>query len=344
MTIQQTPVEFVAEMSLDRPYASVTAESVAIITILGAMLAPPLLLPQSVTNNLGQALCLGLFGIGFNLIFRYSGLLSFGHAAFFGFAAYFQAKLFGAFPSLPLPLLLLATCGATSVLGLIVGRICVQRSGAYFSMVTLAVAAFIYSIAFKWISVTGGTDGLGRFMPARIVLFPGWGIASTEIRNVYFVILAVAIPVVAACWILMEATPFGNAVNAVRQNEERATFLGYNVFRVKLANFALGAAIAGLAGALWAIDNAFVATDSIDLKLSTTVIIFTMIGGSRWFLSPVIGSVFYITLSDWLSAQTAYWQIWLGLAFIVLVLAFPSGIAGFVGMVHRYLFRRGVYA
>jgi branched-chain amino acid transport system permease protein len=305
------------------------------------LLAAPVLLSQSTTNDLGQALCLGLFGIGFNLIFRYSGLLSFGHAAFFGFAAYLQAKLFGAFPSAPLPLLLLATCGATCVLGIIVGRICVQRSGAYFSMVTLAVAAFIYSVAFKWISMTGGTDGLGGFMPAQIMLFPGWSITGTEIQNIYFIVLAVAIPVVAACWILMEATPFGNAVNAVRQNEERATFLGYNVFRVKLANFTLGATIAGVAGTLWTIDNSFVATDSIDLKLSTTVIIFTMIGGSRWFLGPVIGSIVYITLSDWLSAQTAYWQIWLGLAFIGLVLAFPSGIAGFVTVIYRYLLRRG---
>ena len=110
---------------------------------------------------------------------------------------------------------------------------------------------------------------------------------------------------------------------------------------MKLANFTLGATIAGVAGTLWTIDNSFVATDSIDLKLSTTVIIFTMIGGSRWFLGPVIGSIVYITLSDWLSAQTAYWQIWLGLAFIGLVLAFPSGIAGFVTVIYRYLLRRG---
>jgi ABC-type branched-subunit amino acid transport system permease subunit len=281
-----------------------------------------------------------LFGIGFNVIFRYSGLLSFGHAAFFGFAAYAAAKLLQSHPAIPLPLLLLITGFLTALLGLAIGHVCVRRIGAYFSMSTLAIAAFVYSVAFKWNAMTGGTDGLGGFMPPRLVLFPGYEVESTNISRMYFVVLFVSVILIAGCWALMDLTPFGNAVKAVKQNEERAAFLGYHTFAVKLSNFSIGAVVAGLAGALWAIDTAFVATDSIDLKLSTTVIILTFLGGSNWFLGPILGSVLYITMSDWLSSQTAYWQIWIGLLFIVVVLLFPSGLSGVATLAYRRLHPR----
>ena len=102
----------------------------------------------------------------------------------------------------------------------------------------------------------------------------------------------------------------------------------------------IGAAVAGLAGTLWAIDTAFVATDSIDLQLSTTVIIITFLGGSNWFLGPIVGGILYIILSDWLSGQTAYWQIWIGLLFIAIVLVFPSGLSGAVAFICRRLFAK----
>lgn len=311
------------------------AERAAISLLLIVAVAAPFVFPLNVVNDLGQAYCLGLFGVGFNLIFRYSGLLSFGHAAFFGCAAYAAAKLLQHFPAIPLPVVLAATVAATAILGIVVGHVCVRRAGAYFSMTTLAIAAFAYSLAFKWTSVTGGTDGLGDFMPSRLVVLPGFRIDSTNISTMYYVVLAVSTIVVALTWRLMDLTPFGNAVRAVKQNEERAAFLGYHTFAVKLANFVLGAAIAGLAGTLWAVDTAFVATDSIDLTLSTTVIILTFLGGSDWFPGPIVGSIFYIAASDWLSSQTAHWQIWIGLLFIAIVLALPSGLSGAVALAWR---------
>jgi ABC-type branched-subunit amino acid transport system permease subunit len=316
-------------------------EAVIVVLLLAIAIGAPFFVPLNVTNDLGQALCLGLFGIGFNLIFRYSGLLSFGHAAFFGFAAYSAAKLLQSYPAIPLPLLLLVTGFSTALLGLAIGHVCVRRTGAYFSMSTLAIAAFVYSVAFKWNAMTGGTDGLGGFMPSQLVLFPGYAVESTNISRMYFVVLFVSVFLIAGSWALMELTPFGNAVKAVKQNEERAAFLGYHTFAVKLSNFAIGAVVAGLAGALWAIDTAFVATDSIDLKLSTTVIILTFLGGSNWFLGPILGSVFYITMSDWLSGQTAYWQIWIGLLFMVVVLLFPLGLSGMATLAYRRHHPRG---
>ena len=304
------------------------AETLATVVLLGLLVAAPDLFARSTVNDLGQAVCLGLFAISFNLLFKYSGLLSFGHAAFFGFAAYAEAVLLQNLPGIPVPVLVLGAGLSTGLLGLVLGQICVRRSGAYFSMTTLAIGACFYAIAFKWHSVTGGTDGLDSFMPDSLLLLPRWTLDSPGIAQTYLLILVILLPVALATWALLELTPFGNAVIAVRSNEKRAAFLGYDTHNVKLANFALAAALAGVGGALWAIDNSFVSTDSIDLSFSTTVIIITFLGGSTWFWGPMIGSVVYIALSDWLSALTPHWQIILGLAFILIVLFAPGGIAG----------------
>ena len=311
--------------------------ALATLALLAAIVGAPWILPQAALNDLGQAILLGLFAIGFNIIFKYSGLLSFGHAAFFGTAAYAEALLLQGFPAIQVPLLILLAASGVGVLGLLLGHICVRRSGAYFSMMTLAIGAFLYTIAFKWHAVTGGTDGLGSFMPSSLVLLPGWRLDNPSIAETYELSAAFLIPLTLAAWLILERTPFGNAVQLVRQNEERAAFLGYDTHRVKLANYGLAAFVAGVAGALWAIANGFVSTDSIDLALSTTVIIMAFIGGTGWFWGPLLGSTIYIFGSDRLSALTQHWQLWMGLAFIVLVLAFPRGIAGLVALLSTRL-------
>jgi branched-chain amino acid transport system permease protein len=304
------------------------AEAGATVLLLGVLVASPLFAARATVNDLGQAVCLGLFAISFNIVFKYAGLLSFGHAAFFGVAAYAEALLLQSYGNLPIPLLILAAALCSAILGLVVGQVCVRREGAYFSMTTLAIGAGLYSVAQKWSAVTGGTDGLDGFMPDSLTILPGWQWGSPGISQTYWLVLAILIPSALAAWALLELTAFGNAVRTVRQNEKRAKFLGYDTHHVKLANFTLAALIAGIAGALWAIDNGFVSTDSIDLTFSTTVIIIAFIGGTGWFWGPLIGAVIYIAASDWLSSLTPHWQIWLGLAFIVLVLFAPGGIAG----------------
>jgi ABC-type branched-subunit amino acid transport system permease subunit len=307
-----------------------SGETLATAALIGAIILAPQIVSQAALNDLGQALALGLFAIGFNIVFKYSGLLSFGHAAFFGFAAYAEALLLQRFPMAPIPLLVLASAAAAWALSLGLGHICVRRSGAYFSMTTLAIAAFFYTIALKWHAVTGGTDGFSGFMPTDLVLLPGWTLANPSIAQLYLVSAAFLIPSALAAWALLELTPFGNAVQLTRQNEERSAFLGYDTHRLKLANYSLAAFIAGIAGALWAIQNGLVSTDSIDLTLSTNVIIMAFIGGASWFWGPLIGSAIYILGSDRLSAITQHWQLWMGLAFIVLVLTFPAGVAGLI--------------
>ena len=315
-------------------------EAAATVLLLVVLAAAPLVASRATVNDLGQAVCLGLFAISFNIVFKYSGLLSFGHAAFFGFAAYSEALLLQYYGNLPIPVLILAAAAATASLGLAVGQICVRREGAYFSMTTLAIGAGMYSAAFKWSNVTGGTDGLDGFMPDSLTILPGWQLESPGIPPTYWLVLAILIPSALTAWALLELTPFGNAVRAVRQNEKRAKFLGYDTHHIKLANFTLAAALAGIAGALWAIDNSFVSTDSIDLTFSTTVIIIAFIGGTSWYWGPVIGAVLYVAASDWLSALTPHWQIWLGLAFILLVLFAPGGIAGLARAAFNKIFAR----
>jgi branched-chain amino acid transport system permease protein len=306
------------------------AEAGATLLLLGVLVSAPLFTSRATVNDLGQAVCLGLFAISFNIIFKYAGLLSFGHAAFFGFAAYAEALLLQSYGNLPIPLLVLAAATSTAILGLVVGQICVRREGAYFSMATLAIGAGLYAVAQRWSAVTGGTDGLDGFMPDTLTILPGWQWDSPSISQTYWLVLAILVPSALSAWALLELTAFGNAIRAIRQNEKRAKFLGYDTHYVKLANFTLAAFLAGIAGALWAIDNSFVSTDSIDLTFSTTVIIIAFIGGTGWFWGPLIGAVIYIAASDWLSALTPHWQIWLGLAFIVLVLFAPGGMAGLV--------------
>ena len=305
-------------------------EIAAIILLLAALVGAAPVVSQAILNDLGQGIILGLFAIAFNILLKYCGLLSFGHAAFFGFAAYAEALLLRAYPSVPVPLLVVIAAAASAALGFILGHVCVRRSGAYFSMTTLAIAAFFYTIAFKWHAVTGGTDGLDGFMPASLVVLPGVTLANPSITEIYLLALSFLIPIGLAVWALLELTPFGSAVQLIRQNEERAAFLGYDTHGVKLATYVLATFVAGVAGALWAIENRFVSTDSIDLTLSTTVIIMAFIGGTSWFWGPLIGSTVYIFASDRLSTLTQHWQLWLGLAFIALVLVFPRGIAGLV--------------
>ena len=300
----------------------------AAAALLAALTFAPLVVGQATLNDLGQAVALGMFSISFNVLFRYGGLLSFGHAAFFGSAAYGFALLFAAFPSVAVPVLVLAAGVLTGIAGLIVGHVCVKRSGAYFSMSTLAFAALVSAVAAHWEAVTGGTDGLGGFVPAVVALLPGWHVSAPSIGTFYGVTLAILLPVTVGTWAILEATPFGRAVVLTMQNETRAASFGYDTHRIKRATFALAAGVAGVAGALWALQNGFVSTDSIDIGLSTNVIIMAVIGGTRWFWGPMLGSIGYVFGSDRLSEVTTHWPLWIGLVFIAMVLLCPTGLSG----------------
>lgn len=306
--------------------------------IAGVLCAAPFLISKSHLYSLTDAAILGLFAISYNLLLGHAGLLSFGHSAYFGLGAYATALSLSHIANIPVSLAVLIGVATAAAGGGLIGSICVRRSGTYFAMLTLAFGMLLYVIAWKWRALTLGDDGFGGFMPATLDI-PLVGATDNNVVPIYYLVLLVTSITVALTWALMRRTPFGNALSMVRQNEERASFLGYNVFAIKLTGFILAAMLAGLAGAMFAVFHDFVSTHVIGLELSTDVVMMTFIGGTKSFLGPILGSAFFVYFGDFLSAITDRWQLVMGVIFVAMVMYAPRGFAGMVESVVALLSR-----
>lgn len=299
-------------------------------------LAAPAVLPQSLLFSLTGVLALGLFAVSYNLLLGYGGLLSFGHSAYFGLGAYATALVLAHVPGLHPLLALLAACAIAAVAGAAVGAVCVRRSGPYFSMLTLAFGMLFYTAAWKWRSVTQGDDGFGAFVPAQWNL--GWlQLQATDFAQMYRLVLVIVAALLLLLWVLMTHTAYGNAVRSIKQNEERAAFLGYDTFTVKLANHTLASAVAGIGGALFALSHNFVSTDLIGVDRSTEVVMMTYLGGTASFLGPLLGSAFVVMVGDLLATVTDRWQLVMGVVFVVMVMFVPRGFAGLLHSLGAWL-------
>lgn len=298
------------------------------LAALAMLLAAPAVLTKSQLFSLTDVVVMGLFAVSYNLLLGYSGLLSFGHSAYFGLGAYTAALVMLHLPSLTPPGAIACGALAAAAGGALVGCICVRRSGPYFSMLTLAFGMLFYTAAWKWRSVTQGDDGFGGFVPKS------WGIPllatveAGDFEQLYRVVLVLVSILLALTWALMTFTPFGNAIRSIRQNEERASFLGYNVFVAKLANYTLASALAGIAGALFVISHNFVSTDVIGIERSTEVVMMTYIGGTSRFSGPLLGSAFIVLFGDLLATLTDRWQLVMGVIFVVMIMYVPRGFSG----------------
>ncbi len=263
-----------------------------------------------------------LIGLGFNLLLGYTGLVSFGHGAYVGIAAYTVALL--QIYLLPggfiLPILLAVLLSA--LLGLVIGFLSLRRRGVYFSLLTLAFTAMVYYIAFRWTSFTGGENGLGGFK--RPVLL---GLDLDDQLKYYCLVAAV---VMFSAWLALRVvqSPFGSVLVAIRENEQRATFLGYSVRRYKLLAFVLSTTLAGLGGALLAFLKYFVSADMVHVNFSGEILAMCIIGGMRNFLGPALGALFFILFRELLSEYTVAWQFYFGLLFMAFILFSPSGLIG----------------
>ncbi|MDE0520623.1 MAG: branched-chain amino acid ABC transporter permease [Boseongicola sp.] len=267
-----------------------------------------------------------IYGLGFNLLLGYSGLPSFGHGAFFGIGAYaFGLFQLWAFESLWLGIL--CAVFAAFVAGAVVACFLSHRRGIYFALMTIAFGQVFWFIAIKWHAVTGGEDGLLNIpRPALDV-----GLASAGLESntaLYCFVLAVLAAVLVLLWRLVHS-PFGKVLQAIRQNEARARFVGYNVWMFKWTVFSLSAAIAGLAGSLFSMAQQSAYPDVISLHASGIIVMMTLIGGGFVsFWGPVIGVTVYFLARDVLGTLTETWLLWFGLMFVVAVLFKPEGIAG----------------
>ncbi|MDB5918205.1 MAG: branched-chain amino acid transporter permease [Massilia sp.] len=287
-----------------------------------------------------KLLCFGLFACAFNLLIGYTGLLSFGHAAFFGAAGYVTGHALGAM-GLPVELGILLGVGAAALIGLVIGMLAIRRQGIYFSMITLALAQMVYFVMLK-AKFTHGEDGLQGVPRGKLL-----GVIDlSNDTTLYFVVLAIAI----AGFALIVRTvhsPFGQVLRAIKENEPRAISLGYDVDKYKLMAFVLSAALAGLAGATKTLVLGFETLTDVHWTMSGLVILMTLVGGMGTLVGPILGAFMIITLEnklgdvgsflvrttgiEWFSTLGESVGMVIGLIFIVCVLAFRRGIVGEIG-------------
>lgn len=297
------------------------------LIVLAILAILPFILSEVQLNMAIEIAFFALFAVSYNLLFGYAGLLSFGHAAYFGIGAYFTVFAIEHF-GVPLLLSILIGGLAGALGGVVIGFFCVRLSGAYFALLTLAFNQFIFAVAYKWRTLTGGADGIGVIKPD--VHLPLLGkIDMMMTANFYYITIIVVILVLIGCRYFLR-TPFGNTIICVKENEERARFLGYNTFLSKLMLFTVAGLVAGIAGSLFALFEEFVSTDAIDLAMSIQVVFMTFIGGVGSFFGPILGAGVYIYFTEWISSITERWEFFLGLLFIFLILFAHRGLIGLI--------------
>jgi branched-chain amino acid transport system permease protein len=300
-----------------------TIERHRVAAVLLFLLVFPLLMPyEALAVNI---LVFGLYAVGFNLLFGYTGLLSFGHAAFFGTGSYL-AGIAIAHAGVPWPLAILVGVAGSVVVGAGVGFLAIRSRGIYFSMVTLALAQIVYYVFYKAERWTGGENGL-RGVRVDPVEIAGLRLDFTNPTTKYYVIFVF---VAAALWFVSRilASPFGAVMEAIRENDKRAAACGYDVARSKLLVFVLSAGLCGLAGALRALHLSVVPIDSLHYLTSGHAVMMCLLGGMGTFFGPFVGAAVFLYLEDVVTTMTTHWMLVVGIVFMLFVLFFPRGIWG----------------
>ncbi|SNR54379.1 branched-chain amino acid ABC transporter ATP-binding protein/permease [Puniceibacterium sediminis] len=306
-------------------------------TLIGAA-AVLILLPFAVplvgltSSTATQIVVLMIAALGLNMMMGYTGLVSFGHGVWFGIGAYVaalaQKHLFAGQILLPI----LTGLIFVGLLSLIIGALILRRRGVYFALMTLALSALTFSIAFRWTAVTGGEDGLGGFN--RATALP---IDLSDNLTYYYFTAALGLAVLYLL-IRVVRSPFGHVLVAIRENQTRAEFQGYPVQRYKLAVFVLSALVTGLGGILSGFQHYIVTAESTSIEFSGELLAMVVIGGMRGsILGPAVGVLFFVLFREVLSIWTSDWLFWFGLVFVAFVMYLPGGIIGIVEKVRHRL-------
>jgi len=294
------------------------SETIAFIAMVIALLVAPMFIYPLF---LMKALCFALFACAFNLLIGYVGLLSFGHALFFGWASYVSAhaaKVWG----LPPELAILAGTATACAFGLVAGSLAIRRQGIYFAMVTLALAQMMFLVAVR-APFTGGEDGI-QAVP-RGVLFGLFNLSQP--MTMYFFVLAIFLGAFLLIYRIIHS-PFGEVLKAIRENEQRAISLGYKTDRYKLVAFVLSATLAGLAGATKAIVFQLASLTDVNWPMSGEVVLMTLVGGLGTVFGPVAGAFIIIAMQNYLAEFGQWVSVIQGAIFVVCVLLFRRGIVG----------------
>jgi len=294
----------------------------AVLIIAGAFM--PVMLKQYHLNMLTEIVIFSLYAVSYNLLLGYAGLLSFGHAAFFGLGAFLTAICIIHIPGLSIWNAILISLAGTIIAGIVLGTLLLRHKGSYFALLTLAFNAIFYAIATKWHSVTGGDDGLSIIRPDI-----GLGFTTIELAKLtpfyYFTLVIIGIAIL-FCWYFTK-TAMGQTVLLMRENEDRMKFLGYNTNISRLILFTFTGAIAGLAGIFYTFHFQFVSLSAVSVDMTTAVLLMTFVGGTKNFWGPILGAFVYIILQNYLSNITDRWPLFMGFIFIFMVLFVPGGLS-----------------
>ncbi len=274
----------------------------------------------------GRVLVMGLAAMALNFLLGFTGVMSFGHAAYFGLGAY-GAGLTLKFLAASTPLAMIDGTLLGGLAGTLFGLLIVRRRGVYFAMVTIAFGQICYYIAYRWDSLTGGDDGLRGFMRAPIHLGP----LTVDIANnatLFYFFLAAIFAIGTGIMGFLLRSPFGRTLIAIRENERRARFLGIPVERHIWLSFSISCFITAMAGAMYALLNNFADPMSLHYSLSGEFVIMAVMGGMRTFWGPLVGAAVFVVLQDYISSMTVNWMSFIGLLFVLVVLFFPRGLLG----------------
>ena len=306
-----------------------------IIALFAAGAFMPFLLKQYYLNMLTEIIIFSLYAVSYNLLLGYAGLLSFGHAMFFGLAAFATAVAIIHIPGLALWNAILIGVATTVLAGFVIGSLLLRHKGAYFALLTLAFNSLFYAVATKWHSVTGGDDGLSITRPA--LELGSASISLANLTNFYYLTLIVVGAAIVFCWYFTH-TAMGKTVLLMRENEERMKFLGYNTNISRLILFTFTGAVAGLAGSFYTLHFQFVSISAISVDMTTAVLLMAFVGGTKTFWGPILGAFVYIILQNYLSDITDRWPLFMGLIFVFMVLFIPGGLSEVILNLRQRLF------
>ena len=322
-------------MKADAPIVSQRPE-LPLAAVAAVVLIALALVPQVVDLYQTQLLIYGLIAaiaaLGFNVLLGYTGLLSFGHSAFFGIGAYTIAFLLRYLNIHSMELYLAIGLVVVALTSVLFGYICVRHTRIFFGILTLALSQVLYSLALKLFWVTGGTDGLRVARPSLLfglITFSGAGSFQRFIQTYYYYVLALFAVSVVILWVIVHS-PFGKALQAIRDNETRAAFLGLRIRRFRLIAFTISGTFTGLAGILWAPLNGLATPDVLYWTFSGEIVFTALLGGFRSFAGPIVGGIVFTYLKTYAVATTEYWQALLGAVLVILVIVLPTGIVGAV--------------
>ena len=317
---------------------------VGALAILIALAAVPYVVDIYHTQLLIYGLVFAIAALGFNLLLGYTGLLSFGHSAYFGAGAYTVAFIVRDLGTQSMELCILGGLAGTFVVAALFGFVCVRHTRIFFGILTLALSQVLWSLAFKFFWVTGGTDGI-RVASNKLTLlgglldFQGAGAFQRFVFAYYYYVLVLFAIATVVMWVIVHS-PFGKALQAIRDNETRASFIGIPVRRFRWITFVISALFTGLAGILWVPLNGLTTPDVLYWPFSGEIVFMAVLGGFRNFTGPIVGAVAFNYLKTYAVASSEYWQLLLGIVLVILVLVLPSGIVGTITRLYAKLARK----